>query len=207
MFKQAIVVMTVLAGGLLAVPRPALAHCDTMNGPVVAAATLALKTGDVTPVLKWVKADEEPEIRAAFARTLEVRSASPAARDLADMYFFETLVRVHRAGEGVPYTGLKPADTEVGPAIKGADQALESGSVDTLIQLVTSDIAAGIRQRFTQAMEARPHADVSVEHGRAFVAAYVEYVHYVENLHLAAGALHAEHAVGEATSPHAQDKK
>lgn len=194
MYKQVIVVVTVLAGGLFAMPRPALAHCDTMNGPVVAAARIALQKGDVTPVLKWVKPEAEPEIRAAFARTLKVRTAGPEARNLADMYFFETLVRVHRAGEGEPYTGLKPADTDVDPAIKGADQALESGSVDALVKLVTSDIAAGIRKRFTQAMEARRHADDSVERGRDYVTAYVEYVHLVENFHLIATGKSPGHA-------------
>jgi len=206
MFKQAIIVITVLAGGLFAMPRPALAHCDSMNGPVVAAARLALKAGDVTPVLRWVKPEAEPEIRTAFARTLKVRSAGPEARDLADMYFFETLVRVHRAGEGAPYTGLKPAGTDVGAAVEAADQALVSGSADAVVKLVTADIAAGIRQRFTHAMETKRHADDSVERGRAFVAAYVEYVHFVENIHLMASSAHAQHAVGKTMSPH-EDKK
>jgi hypothetical protein len=185
----------------------ASAHCDTMNGPVVAAARLALEKGDVTPVLKWVKPEAEPEIRAAFARTLKVRGAGPEARDLADLYFFETLVRVHRAGEGAPYTGLKPADTDVGPAVKSADQALESGSADAVVTLVTSDIAAGIHQRFTHAMEAKRHVDESVERGRAYVAAYVEYVHFVENIHLAAGSAHAQHAEAKATQLHAELRK
>ncbi len=207
MFKQAIIVITMLAGGLFAMPRPALAHCDSMNGPVVAAARLALKAGDVTPVLRWVKPEAEPEIRTAFARTLTVRSASPEARDLADMYFFETLVRVHRAGEGAPYTGLKPADTDVGPAVKGADQALASGSVDSLVTLVTSHIANGIRQRFAHAMETKRHAEENVEGGRAYVAAYVDYVHFIENIHLAASAAHAQHADAETAAAHAAERK
>ena len=75
------------------------AHCDTMNGPVVASARQALESGDLTPVLKWIPQTSEAEARAAFARTLQVRAASPAARELADFYFFETLVRLHRTGE------------------------------------------------------------------------------------------------------------
>jgi hypothetical protein len=208
MFKQAIVVITVLAGAVFAMPRPALAHCDSLNGPVVAAARVALKTGDVTSVLKWVKPDAEPEIRAAFARTLTVRSAGLEALDLADRYFFETLVRVHRAGEGAPYTGLKPADTDAGPAVKGADQALASGSVDALVTLVTSHIAEGIRQRFSHAMETKRHADANVEGGRAYVAAYVDYVHFVENLYLIATGKAQGHAeVGHAVSAGARESK
>ena len=45
-------------------PAGARAHCDTMDGPVVKDAKAALEKGDVTPVLKWVAKDAEPEIRA-----------------------------------------------------------------------------------------------------------------------------------------------
>ena len=182
----------------------ASAHCDTMNGPVVTAAKLALQKGDVTPVLKWVKPEAEPEIRAAFQQTLAVRKAGPQARELADRYFFETLVRIHRAGEGAPYTGLKPATTPVEPAVQAADKALDgTGSIDAVVNLVAGDITSGIRRRWERAEEARKHANDSVEAGRRYVEAYVEYVHYVENLHVAASAAHSEHA-GEATqaAPH-----
>jgi hypothetical protein len=161
----------------------ASAHCDTLNGPVVAAARLALEKGDVTPVLKWVKATDEAEVRRAFDQTLAVRTAGPQAKELADRYFFETLVRVHRQGEGAPYTGLK-AGTDVDPAVEAADKAIENGSVDRATELVTGEIAAGIHRRFTRVVEARKHAGESVEAGREYVEAYVDYVHYVENLHL-----------------------
>jgi len=84
----------------------ASAHCDTLDGPVVTEGKTALEKGDVTPVLKWVKKEYESEIRTAFEKTLVVRSKGLEASELADMYFFETLVRLHRAGEGAPYTGL-----------------------------------------------------------------------------------------------------
>ena len=90
-----------------------LAHCDTMDGPVIAAARVALEKGDVLPVLKWIRPEDEQEIRAAFSRTISVRAGGPEARALADTWFFETLVRVHRAGEGAPYAGLAPAGTPV----------------------------------------------------------------------------------------------
>ncbi len=183
---------------------PAHAHCDTMNGPVVTAAKLALEKGDVTPVLKWVKPEAEAEIRAAFKQTLAVRKAGPQARELADRYFFETLVRIHRAGEGAPYTGLKPATTPIEPAVQAADEALDgTGSIDAVVKLVAGDITSGIRQRWRRAEAARKHANDSVEAGRRYVEAYVEYVHYVENLQVAASTAHSEHA-GEATqaAPH-----
>lgn len=186
---------TLVGVGLL-LPRLARAHCDTMDGPVIRAARIALEHKDVTPVLKWVKPDAEGEIKAAFAKTLAVRKQSPEARELADEFFFETLVRVHRAGEGAPFTGLKPAGTPLEPAIEEADKALESGSVEKVVRLVTEDAAAGLRKRFAVLSEKRRHAEDSVEKGREFVAAYVEYVHFVEGLHRAAQGAGTEH--GEA---------
>jgi hypothetical protein len=197
--RSIISAVAVVAISIAVGATPARAHCDTLNGPVVIAARLALEKGDVTPVLKWVKPEAEAEIRAAFRQTLAVRKAGPQARDLADRYFFETLVRIHRAGEGAPYTGLKPATTPVEPAVQAADKALDgTGSIDAVVKLVAGDITSGIRHRWQRAEEARKHANDSVEAGRRYVEAYVEYVHYVENLHVAASTAHSEHA-GEAT--------
>jgi hypothetical protein len=158
------------------------AHCDTLEGPVVETAKKALASGDVTPLLKWVTADDEQIIRTAFQKTIEVRKLGTQARDLADMYFFETLVRVHRAGEGAPYTGLKPGTT-VDPAVALADKALESGSVDKLVNILTGATAKGIHERFDQALKNNKHADESVSSGRKFVESYVIFTHYVEGLH------------------------
>lgn len=132
--------------------RRAYGHCDTMDGPVVKTAQAALQKGDVTPVLTWVKAEQEAEIREAFKKTLAVRTLSPEARDLADKYFFETLVRLHRAGEGAPYTGLQPAGT-VEPVIAASDKALETGSIEPLTQEIVKLVSDGIHRRFTEAME------------------------------------------------------
>ena len=161
----------------------AFAHCDTMDGPVVKDAQAALERSDVTGVLKWVPKASEDEIRQMFAKTLVVRAKGPEARELADMYFFETLVRLHRAGEGEPYTGLKPAGTPVPPPVAKADEALAKGSVDELAKKIAAAVEAGIRERFAAAAEAAKHKDESVEAGRKFVAAYVQFVHYVEGVH------------------------
>ena len=162
--------------------RDATAHCDTLDGPVVETARVALGKGDVTPVLKWVNKDDEKEVRAAFAAALKVRALSEDARKLADMHFFETLVRVHRAGEGVPFTGLKPAGT-IDPGFVAADKALSEGKVTELSADIAKSVQTGLRKRFANVLEKKKHADESVEAGRAYVAAYVEYAHYVEALH------------------------
>jgi hypothetical protein len=176
--KRALGFTMAMAGAVLWLAHgTAGAHCDTLDGPVVKDARAALS-----------KAGEE-EIRAAFKKTLAVRGKGPEARELADHYFFETLVRVHRAGEGAPYTGLKPAGA-VEPIVAAADKALETGSAEALAKHVTHAIEAGIQKRFAAAVEAKKHADESVEAGRKFVAAYVDYVHFVEGLHAAATSAH-----------------
>jgi len=166
----------------LVIPSWVKAHCDTLEGPVVLAAKTALEKMDVNPVLKWVKKENEQEIRALFKKALVVRSKSPEAKELADRYFFETLVRIHRAGEGAPYTGLKSDPVE--PIIAEADRSLEKGSVDHLVKHITEELARGIQQRFTKTQEKRKHAEDSIAAGREFVEAYVEFTHYVERLYL-----------------------
>jgi hypothetical protein len=166
---------------VLVIPPMVQAHCDTLDGPVVMAAKKALEKGDVTPVLKWVKKENEEEIRALFKKTLAVRKKGPEAKELVDMYFFETLVRLHRAGEGAPYTGLQAGPAE--PIIAAADQALDKGSVDHLVKHVSDAVTKGIRQRFHTTLERKKHAEDSVEAGKEFVEAYVEFTHYVERLH------------------------
>lgn len=158
------------------------AHCDTLDGPVVTEARTALEKGDITSVLKWVTKENEQEIREQFDKTLKVRKQGNEARELADTYFFETLVRIHRAGEGAPYTGLRAAGT-VEPSVAAADKALESGSVDSLVSMINNAAAKGIRERFERTKEAKKHADHGVEYGRKFVEAYVDFTHYVERLH------------------------
>ncbi len=197
-------IVVACAGVSVLRPRAADAHCDTMDGPVVMAAERALEKGDATPVLKWVRPEHEADVRASFAQTLAVRKLGPEAADLADRYFFETLVRLHRAGEGAPYTGLKPAGSPVGRAVGAADRALEAGSAEELIALVTEQVEHGIRARFERALHAKQRADESVEAGRRFVHAYVEFVHYAERLYgdAVSEPLHAAEGAGRDDTHH-----
>lgn len=191
------VVLVAFAMFLFGGATSVFAHCDTLDGPVIQAAKLALERGDVTPVLKWVKKPQEAELREAFKKTLDVRTKAPEAKELADMYFFETLVRVHRAGEGAPYTGLKPAGA-VEPTVAAADKSLETGSVEELSTEIANAVREGIQKRFAEALEKKKHADESVEAGREFVEAYVQYVHFVEGIH---------NMVAKGAGPHGHAKK
>lgn len=167
----------------LGTATPAAAHCDSLDGPVVAAARKALEAGDVNLVLVWVREQDEAEIRAAFEKTLKVRELSAEARELADHYFFETLVRVHRAGEGAPYTGLKPAGYEPPAGIVAADRAVDAGSLEDLDEKLAEHAVAALRDRFERVQALKGYDRTDVEAGRAYVHAYVEFIHFVENLH------------------------
>lgn len=169
-----------LDGGLLL--AWAVGHCDTLDGPVITLARKALETGQVNHVLPWVRPEDEPEIRHAFDHAISVRKLGPDARELADTHFFETLVRVHRASEGAPYLGLKPMSADLGPAVPAADKALEDGSVETVVKLLTDAVRAGVHRHFHAAMDRRSFAVDDIAAGREYVEAYVPYVHYVEQL-------------------------
>ena len=161
---------------------PVQAHCDSMDGPVVKDAQRALSEKKVDPVLKWVRAEDENEVRRAFEMTLAVRNESETAKAVSDRYFFETLVRVHRASEGEGFTGLKPIGS-TDPGIAAADKALTDGNVDQLADKLAADVRNGVKQRFADAYAKRQSAENSVAQVREFVQSYVEFTHFVEGVH------------------------
>lgn len=185
---------------LLTAPGAALAHCDTLDGPVVAAARKALDTNNVNLVLVWVQKKDDADIRKHFEKTVAVRKAGGQAKELADMYFFETLVRIHRAGEGAGYTGLKSGPVE--PPIAAADKALETGKLQEVAQLISQRAEQGLHRNFEDVMKKKKYNPNDVAAGRAFASAYTEYTHYVERLYDAAQTLSPEHVQKTAPGLH-----
>lgn len=188
------VFLAILAIGA-ALPARASAHCDTTEGPVVRDARTALQRGDASLVLHWVRAEDEAQVREVFRHTMQVRRLGPEARELADRFFFETLVRVHRAGEGAPFTGLSAGGPD--PIIALTDRALESGDRGALEAALVAEVKAGLARRFAAARTARSFKPGDVAAGRSFVAAYVPLTHWVEGVFQAAaagGAHPEEHA-------------
>jgi len=171
-----------LALAALVLPGDAFAHCDSMDGPVVVAAQQALETGELEPMLIWVRAEDEAEVRSAFDRVRRVRRQGGEAAALADRYFFETVVRLHREGEGASYTGLKPAGTDYGRAVPAGDAALASGSVEELRHLLHHLVDHRLDELFAEASHRRDFAPTDVAAGRAFVEAYVHFMHFGEEL-------------------------
>ncbi len=195
--KTSLTVVAVLAVFLLATVS-AEAHCDAVDGPVAMAASKALGTKNVNLVLPYAPAEFEPELTAAFQQALVVRDKGPEARALADRYFMEVAVRLHRAGEKAPYLGLKPAGTDFGPAIPAAEKALESGTPDAPIKLLSEQLNHEIAARLGHALSKRaatkePTTKVDVPAARERVSAELEFIGYVETVHLAlTGGGHAE---------------
>ena len=196
----AVMVMVCFAG--FAVPKVVMAHCDGMDGPVVTAAKAALEAGNVNLVLIWVQKEYEDEMKRVFEKTMAVRKLSSEAKELADMYFFETLVRIHRAGESEPYTGLKPAGRDLGPAIPAADKAIGEGRLEPLSKLITEKVHDGLHERFKHVMEKRNYSRDNIAAGREFVEAYVLFLHYVEGVYDAANKEVHGHHPGHAAEEH-----
>ncbi|MGM0782661.1 MAG: DUF6448 family protein [Pseudomonadota bacterium] len=186
--------LAIVTTSALALPlaTPAFAHCDAMDGPVISEAQAALAAGDITPLLKWVPAADEAALSDAFDKTREVRQLGDDARELADRQFFATLVEIHRASEGAPFTGIKPAG-EIDPAVAAADAALESGSIDELLARISAKFEQTAREQFEATLGARQAADDSVAAGRDYVEHYVQYVHYLEDAHNAIAGKAAAH--------------
>jgi hypothetical protein len=167
---------------LLGSPNLASAHCDSYDGPVIKDAYKAIHSNDVQPVLKWVKAEHEGEIKNLFNKILSLKGSDQEIYAMVEKYFLETLVRLHREGEGAPYTGLKPAGTTK-PIIVLTDAALANKDIDGLSTKVKSHFDKVLRDKYNEVVEATNKKEDSVEKGKEYVEAYVEYTHFVEALH------------------------
>ena len=176
-------------------------HCDTRDGPVVTAAKRALEAGNVNLILIWVPEEAEREVRKAFDRALRVRKIRKEAQDLADDWFFETVVRLHRAGEGSPYTGLKPAGLDEGPVVPRAEKAIAKGNPEDVISFILHIVEEDLQQRFKTVMERARYDVNNVAAGRAYVQAYIGFVVYAHHLY-AAIVSGDEHGVGKGGHHH-----
>ena len=174
---------------LILVAIPAYPHCDRADGPVVAEGRAALQSGVIDGAIKWVGAAQEQELKEAFALAASVRGGDAKARELADKYFLETLVRLHRATEGEPYDGIKWEAEPLPPAMIHADKALAEGKLGDLGTHLGSAVTRNVTEKFNKAREAKAHASESAEAGRHYTAAYVDYIKYVETLE---SAMHAK---------------
>src|SRR5512138_1264627 len=158
--RSSLLFLAVLLAGVVvaafATPRPALAHCDSEKGPVASAAIKALEKNNVNLVLPYVKPEAENELKAAFKQAVNVRKQGGTAKELADRYFVENAVRLHRTGEGAPYTGV--TDETTPSAILMADKAMASGSLDETYKFLDQEMQKSIQQKYQAVVDARKEA-------------------------------------------------
>jgi hypothetical protein len=171
-------------------------HCDSLDGPVVHAAQRALESGEVERILPYVPAAAEHEIVASFELARAVRPLTPEARKLADTAFFETVVRLHRAGEGASYTGLKPSGLDVGPVIPVAERAIAAGAPDELAALLCQFVEHEVEHRFHRMLALEP-ANGDVAAHRAYVEAMLGLQVWAHSLYQAIRAQPHEHGEHE----------
>ena len=174
---------------LLAALTPIIvhAHCDTAEGPAVKDGWNALETGNINYALKWIPADGEAELRDVFEKALKVRTLGSEAAELADRLFLETMVRIHRMGEGVGFTGIQPVGTQIDPVVKAADEAIAVGSDADLLPMAQQERRAELDKRFQAALAIKNFDVDDVAAARRYIAAYVSFFKYAE------GEDHAHH--------------
>jgi len=175
-------VALVLFLGIWMFPQNASAHCDSYDGPVVKDALKALETNNPQLVLKWVEATHEKEITDLFTKTLKYKTGDKEVYQLLETHFLETLVRLHREGEGEPYTGLKPAGSAK-QIIKLTDTAIAENDFDGFLVKFHTHVDKILKEKYQKVAELNKVKDESVEKGREYVAAYVDYTHTIELMH------------------------
>ncbi|HEY9523460.1 MAG TPA: DUF6448 family protein [Thermopolyspora sp.] len=161
-------------------PLRASAHCDTMAGPTAQDGLRALETGNLGWASKWVTASAEPELQEVFDHARAARNLGPAARQVAERWFIENLVRIHRAGEGAAYTGVQPYEIAVDELIAAADAAIAVGDLAPLDGLVAEERWAELERRFETVLERKEYDTDDVDAGRAYIGAYVSFFKYAE---------------------------
>lgn len=186
-----LLVAAIVAAGMLFGSQSAQAHCDSLDGPVAKAAQKALDTGNLNPALAYAPATAEAEIRTAFEKSRKVRGLGADARALADQAFMETVIRLHRAGEGAAYTGIKPAGIDYGPVIPAAERAIESGDPAKLRAVLVEAIEHALRERLAHVRELQkaplePKTAAEVPHSRERISAELGFITFAENLRQAA---------------------
>ena len=159
-------------------------HCDTRDGPVVKAAIQALETGNLNYVLIWIPRESEKELISIFEKTLRAGKAGKDAKDVAEDWFFENAIRLHRAGEGAPYTGMKPSGLSEGPVVPKAEKAIDTGNPQETIDFILGTVEDDLTRRFHHVMEKKTYDVNDVAAGREFIEAFIGWVVYSHHLYM-----------------------
>jgi hypothetical protein len=170
-----------LAFAFMLVSISGFAHCDSYDGPVIKDALKALDQNNVQLVLKWIEPQQEKEIIPLFHKTYSLKNEDKEVYAIVEKHFLETLVRLHREMEGASFTGLKPAGSMT-PLVEMADNSIAENDVEKVIKTVTNHLEQVLRERYATVAKLNKTKDNSVEQGREYVHAYVQYTHTLEAL-------------------------
>ncbi|MDW7668749.1 MAG: DUF6448 family protein [Bacillota bacterium] len=179
MLKLIIIFMMVVFINL-AFHKKASAHCDTMDGPTAIDGMKALETKNINYALKWIMPEGEEELESIFKLSLKVRHLNDDAKELADRYFLENLVRIHRAGEGAPFTGLQPAGVPIDEKVAAADKCIEIGNLSPLEELASPEEMPELEKRLYKALALKDFDVNDVQAGREYIEAYVSFFKFAE---------------------------
>jgi len=177
---QLIIIFMIALFFILAFPKKASAHCDTMDGPTAIDGMKALETKNINYALKWIMPEGEEELTSIFKLSLKVRQLNDDAKELADRYFLENLVRIHRAGEGAPFMGLKPSGVPIDEKVAAADKCIEVGNLSYLEGLVTPEEMPELERRLQKALALKDFDVNDVQAGREYIKAYVSFFKLAE---------------------------
>ncbi|WXG45702.1 MAG: DUF6448 family protein [Candidatus Atabeyarchaeum deiterrae] len=176
-------------------------HCDTLDGPVVKAATSALEKGNVKLILPYLPKEGEEELKKAFEKTLRARKQGKEAKEVADYWFFETAVRLHRAGEGASYTGLKPAGLDWGPVVPRAEKAIETGNPREVIEFLQHTVEEVLQEKFSDAMSKKDYDPNDVVAARKYIKAMLGFELFSHHIYTSITGK-GEHEEGETMGEH-----
>jgi len=165
---------------VLVMQRKASAHCDTMDGPTAIDGKKALETNNLNYALKWTSSEFDEELKGIFELSVKVRTLSPEAQTVADRYFLENLVRIHRAGEGAPFTGLKPSGVPIDEKVLAADKSIEIGNLSPLEGMVPKEEMHELEERFEKVLELKDFDVNDVKAGREYIEAYIQFFKFAE---------------------------
>ncbi len=162
--------------------QPASAHCDSFDGPALIDAAKALETNNVELIRKWIRAEDEATVVPLFHKTYSLKDGDAEIYEIVKTHFYETFVRLHREMEGATFTGLKPAGTTAHITVM-SDKALENGDFNSLLIALNKHVNGQLTEKYDKTAALYKVKDRSVEEGRAYVEAYVDYTHAVEAVH------------------------
>jgi len=160
-----------------------LLHYDARNGPVMKAAKMALETGNVNYVLIWVPEESENQLKNLLEKTFCKRRAQKDVHDVTIDWYFQMVSRLHRSGERVLYTCMKPDGLDESPIVPKVERAIEIGDVEEIIGGIPNTKEGDLRQRFRHVMNKRNYDVNNIAAGRAYVSAFIDFIVYVHNLY------------------------